>query len=255
MQIKIAMSYQTSTNHHFFEEKNTTSVVPVCVRVVVLDGDGPNAIHDELKESERAAVTTMIINNKTDFERVSSAVLEKFVAHLKNNYPNLKTVGGYNDKSMDNLIIINGLKENILQKEHALVPQLVQRICASNSENKIQVLDQLNTFLQNATEQQLGQLEKKISQLDQRQHYFSDLIKSIGSIVAGWSAGLALFYDVTRKMTPATGVGWGFSFIIIAAGSYFGHSYGVDFLNIGTEDVHHPENDKIAAIGTICSKM
>lgn len=255
MQIKIEMSYQTNSNPHFFQEKTTTSLVPACAKVFVLDGDGPNAINDALKESERAAVTTIIINNKTDFERASSAVLKKFVAHLKENYPNLKTIVGHNDESLNNLIIFNSLKENILQKEQKLVPQLLQRICASNCENKIQVLDQLNTFLQNATNEQLGQLENKISQLDQRQHYLSDLIKSIGSTVSGWIAGLGLIYEVTRKMTPATPFGWAFGLISIAAGSYFGHSYGVNFLNSGTEDIHHPENDKIAAIGTICSKI
>ncbi|KTD40130.1 hypothetical protein [Legionella parisiensis] len=255
MRFKIEMSYQTNTNPHFFQEKTTTSLVPDCARVVVLDGKGPIAINDEVKESERAAVTTMVINNKTDFEKVSSTVLEKFVVHLKENYPNLKNIVDYNEKSLDNLIQINKLKEDILHKEHVLVPQLVQRICASNSENKIQVLEQLNTFLQNATEQQLGQLENKISQLDQRQHYFSDLIKSIGSIVVGWSVGLRLLYIATSKLTEATPHGLVLGLLGIAAGSAGGFAYGADFLNSGAEDIHYPENDKIADIGTICSKM
>lgn len=254
MQIRIEMSYQTNTKPHFFQEKTTTSLVPACGKVFVLDGDGLNAINDEMKESERTEVTTMIISNKTDFERTSSVVLEKFRTHLNENYPNLKTIEDYNDKSLDNLITINKLKENILKKELALIPQLVQRICASNSENKIQVLDQLNTFLQNATEQQHSQLENKISQLDQRPYYFSDLIKSISSIVVGWSIGLGFLYIATCKLTEATPYGLVFGLLGIGAGSVGGLTYGADFLNSGVEDSHYPENKKIADIGTICSK-
>jgi hypothetical protein len=255
MKIKIEMSYQTNTKPHFFQDKTTTSLIPTCGRVVILDGDGPHAINDEVKESERAEVTTMIISNNTDFERTSSALLEKFRIHLNENYPNLKTIEGYNEKSMDNLITINRLKEDIFKKDHALVPQLVKRICASNSENKIKALDQLNTFLQNATEQQVGQLENKISQLDQRPYYFSDLIKSIGSIVVGWSAGLGSLYIATRKLTEGTPYGLVIGLGSIVVGSSKGYEYGIDFLNSGTEDSHYPENDKISDIGTICSKM
>ncbi len=139
-----------------------------------------------------------------------------------------------------------------------MVPQLVQRVCANNSikeENKIQVLDSLNTFLQNATDEQLGQLENKIAQLDQRPYYFSDLIKSIGSIVVGWSVGLEALYLATSELNEATPYGLFSGLVSFGLGSLGGYFYGVGFLNSDTEDIHYPENDKIADIGTIFFKM
>lgn len=262
MQIKIKKVNQSESHAHFFKGKGL-KVEPTCVEIFIKDIQSFSLIKDPLSPEESSTVTTMVINNKTDFESLSSAILERFVSHLKEHYPNLERIVGYEEKDLDNLIKLNKVNEELLplQEKHTLIPQLIKRINTNKLiiiENKIQALEQLNLFLQDTTEEQLGLFAAKISQLDERQHNVSDLIKAIGLFVVGSVIGL-FFCSIASKSNDgqSSAAGFGFIFGVSSILGAIGGAcdFGSLYLNNGEEDRHYPDKDKIVEIGSICSKM